>query len=290
MRTHVIATLALVLLAAAAPARAQIPGGIKLPTKLPGGGALPGGSCNKLSGDAGLRLEGFLAATAALEKATAELEGSVKTACQSMARELGVSESGNTKAVCTRALASMKAGLRLSAKAKSKTVVNYTPAKCELRAEASAKVAAACNGSAAGSAGTGGSAGSMAGGCKANADARASLEAQCTPAKVEVSSDTSLALDAGGYQRASKALMVGLPALLMAGARAKLAAAAVKTWAGSARAVVKSSGSLAKDFGVQALCVAGRIKGAMVAVPRIEASVSVSVSVSASASGAAGVN
>ena len=284
------------LVALAATTATAQPGGLKLPggsSKLPSTPKLPGGvkdptSCNGLSGDAGARIEAFIAASTRLQSAAASLEASVADACKKMAGELKVSTAGGTAAVCNRVATALKAGLKVKATAKSKTVVTYTPAKCTVDASASASASAKCAGGASGTAGTGGSAGSAAGACKANGEATASLDAQCSPPKVDVQSDTSIAVDASAFERASKAVAIGLPALLAANAKAKLAAKSAAAFAASAGGAVKGMGSLAKEFGVQAACVADRMSAAARGAVKVKASVNVSVSASASVSGAAG--
>ena len=294
MKTHILTWSGVLALALAGTAYAQL-GDIKVPTKLPGGAKVPGAdklpanptSCTGLKGDGGARIEGFIAASAGLQKSAASLEASVADACKQMAAELKVSTEGNTKAVCGRVATALKAGLKVTAKAKSKTAVTYTPATCTVDATASAKAAAACSGSAGGTAGTGGSAGSAAGACKSQGEASASLNATCTPPKVDVQSDTSVAVDASGFERASKAVAVGLPALLTANAKAKLALKSATAFAGSAGGAVKGMGSLAKDFGTQMVCVADRLNVAARGAVQAKASISVSVQASASVSGAA---
>jgi len=296
LKTHMLTVMGMLAVAlAAGTASAQV-GGIKLPDKLPGGAKVPGGSklpadptsCNGLKGDGGARIEAFIAASARLQKSAASLEASVSDACKLMAGELKVSPAGNTKTVCARVAKALKAGLKVTAKAKSKTVVTYTPATCTVDASASAKASAECAGSAGGSAGTGGSGGSAAGACKSQGEASASLDAQCTPPKVDVQSDTSVAVDASGFARATKAVAVGLPALLTANAKAKLALKSATAFAGSAGGAVKGMGSLAKDFGVQAVCIADRLNVAARGAVQAKASISVSVQASASVSGSAG--
>ncbi len=289
---HMLGLVGLLAVAmATGTASAQV-GGIKLPDKLPGGAKLPADptSCNGLKGEGGARIEAFIAASVRLQSAAAALEGSVADACKSMAGELQVSKAGTTKTVCGRVATGLKAGLKVTAKAKSKTVVTYTPARCTVDASASAKAAGQCSGSAGGTAGTGGSAGSAAGACKAQGEASASLDAQCTPPKVDVQSDTSVAVDASRFTRATKAVAIGLPALLSANAKAKLALKSATAYAGAAGGAVKGMGSLAKEFGVQAVCIADRLNVAARGAVKAKASISVSVQASASVSGSAGAN
>ena len=288
MKTHMLTLTGVLVVALAGTASAQL-GDIKLPDKLPGAGKLPANptSCTGLKGDSGARIEAFIAASARLQQSAVLLEASVADACKQMAGELKVSTAGNTKTVCGRVATALKAGLKVTAKAKSKTVVTYTPATCTVDASASAKAAAECSGSGSGSAGTGGSSGSAAGACKSQGEASASLDAQCTPPKVDVQSDTSVAVDASGFTRATKAVAIGLPALLTANAKAKLALKSATAFAGSAGGAVKGMGSLAKEFGAQMICVADRLNVAARGAVQAKASISVSVQASASVSGSA---
>ena len=289
MKTQTLTLTGVLLVALAQTASAQI-GDIKVPTKLPGDAKLPANptSCNGLKGDAGARIEAFIAASTRLQQSAASLEASVADACKQMAGELKVSAAGNTKAVCGRVATALKAGLKVTAKAKSKTVVTVTPATCTVDAAASAKASAECSGSGSGNAGTSGSSGSAAAACKSQGQASASLDAQCTPPKVDVQSDTSVAVDAGGFTRASKAVAIGLPALLTANAKAKLALTSATEFASSAGGAVKGMGSLAKEFGAQAACVVNRMNVAARGAVQAKASISVSVQASASVSGSAG--
>src|SRR4051794_6921436 len=51
----------------------------------------------------GRKLYAFLVASAELDKTSFELENTVKGACQKMARDLGVADTGDTRTVCMAA-------------------------------------------------------------------------------------------------------------------------------------------------------------------------------------------
>ncbi len=140
-----------------------------------------------------------------------------------------------------------------------------------------------CSGSCSGSADVDGSAE-----CKANAQARGNLKAECTEPKVEVTVDSKTVVDTARIERAEAAMKAGLPALLAANAKAKLIAKSVKAWAGAAGKMGASGGALMSQMGAQAMCVAGEMAGAARMATRVNVRVSVSVQASASVSGAAG--
>jgi len=133
-----------------------LPGGIKIPSggggkKPPGDVKIPGvgADCGSVSTTAaGAKVTAFLAATADVEKATAQLEGSVKDACRAMAKELQVSPEGDTKAVCNRVAAELRNSLKVGVKGKGAVAVKYQPAVCKVDASYTAQVAAKCEGKA----------------------------------------------------------------------------------------------------------------------------------------------
>ncbi len=140
-----------------------------------------------------------------------------------------------------------------------------------------------CSGSCSGSADVDGSAE-----CKASAQARGNVKAECTEPKVVVTVDSKTVVDASRIARVEKALQVGLPALLSANAKAKLVAKSVKVWASTAVKLAGSGAALIKKMGAQAMCVAGELAGAAKLAAQVNVRVSVSVEASASVSGAAG--
>ena len=109
MKTQMLTWIGVLTVALTGTASAQL-GGIKVPDKLPGGGALPANptSCTGLKGDGGARIEAFIAASARLQQSAASLEASVADACKQMAGELKVSTAGTTKAVCGRVVVDEK--------------------------------------------------------------------------------------------------------------------------------------------------------------------------------------
>ena len=304
------------------PSVPSIPGTGGSTPSLPGG---LGADCGKVSGTAaGVRLKAFLAATAELEKASASLEASVKDACVAMGKELGIPTAGDTKTVCANVSKALKAGLKASVKGSAKVKTKVTPPQCTVKADFAAELAAkcegkatadikatcsgtcrgACNGTCAVKDASGQCAGKCSGTCsgkcegsanvdasaqcKASAQARANMKAECTPAKVEVVADAAMIVDASGFEKAKKAIEVGLPALLAAGAKAKLVKASVVLWTAQATKLAKGGLSLGKELGAASMCVAGDLAAAAKASANVSARVNVSVSASASVSGAAG--
>ena len=209
---------------------------------LPGGG---GGSVdpNKCGGyadvnDAGRKLHALFEATAALETAVKGIEVEVRTACDAMAKELGVSPEGDNKEVCMAVLAQAKEDLKGGISAEAKLEVTYKPAVCEINIEAAASAAAqceakaegdvsvrcdgactgtcsgACDGKCEGSTGEGGECngtcdgtcqGSCSGGCTGNADVEASAECK---AKAEVSASAEMKCTPAEFSIEAEASMV----------------------------------------------------------------------------------
>jgi hypothetical protein len=145
------------------------------------------------------------------------------------------------------------------------------------------KCGGSCSGSCSGAADVNGSAE-----CKASAQARGNMRAECTEPKVDVVVDSKTVVDASRVGKVEKALQVGLPALLKANAKAKLVAGSVKLWANSASKLAAGGGQLISQLGAQAVCVAGELSAAAKVATQVNVRVSVSVQASASVSGAAG--
>ena len=194
-------------------------------------------------------------------------------------------------------------------------------AKCEAKASADVKVKCSgqcggtcngsCDGKCSGAAGSGGSGGQCNGQCegtcggscsgscsgsadveasaecKASAEAHANLSAECTPPKVEVTIEHDVGVDTSKVDRVKKALEVGLPTLLQAGAKAKIALQAVAHWAETAKTLAASSSDVAKKLGMKAACVTGKLSAAAQAATQVNVRISVSVEASASVGGAA---
>jgi len=142
----VAATLLLLSLTACQPAASRGAGG--------GGGAASGSispqACGTINTTAvGRKLYAFLVASAELDRASFELEGSIWGACKRMATELGVATDGDIRAVCTRAAQALEANLQVSVKTESRLVTRTEPPVCKTDLEFTASVVAECEASAA---------------------------------------------------------------------------------------------------------------------------------------------
>jgi hypothetical protein len=122
-----------------------------------GGGGAGGGGAAGINPDAcgtinttkvGRKLYAFLVASAELDRSSFELENTVKGACAKMARELGVSDQGDTREVCMRAKAELDANLQVSIKTEKRLVTRYTPPVCRTDVDFTASFAAECEASA----------------------------------------------------------------------------------------------------------------------------------------------
>jgi hypothetical protein len=234
----------------------KLPGGKNVPgsDKVPGGlggesGMVDPNSCGNYAGvEAGARLKSFLEAVADLQTRSNETVEVVKTSCKMMGTELGMSEAdlgGDTKEVCDKVWAAYNDNMKVAFKSKAALKITYKPAVCKIDVQATANVAAKCEGKAsadvgatcsgvcngtcdgqcsgAAKAGTGGSAGAgqcngeckgtCKGDCQGHADVNAS--AQCK-AKAQASASAemkcteaefSVALDAKLVVDKSKAEM-----------------------------------------------------------------------------------
>lgn len=136
-----------IILACAAALSTGCPGQ-QTPT---GGGAAgrPGGvnpdACGTINtSTAGRKLYAFLVASAELDRASLELETSVRDACKRMARELGVSTDGDTRTVCMRAKTELEANLQVSVKSESRLVTRTTPPVCTTDVDFTASFVAQC--------------------------------------------------------------------------------------------------------------------------------------------------
>jgi hypothetical protein len=118
----------------------------------PGGGTRGGGgaavspdACGNIStSDAGRKLYAFLRASADLDRASLELEGSVRSACARMATELGVPATGDTRAVCAAARQALADNLQVSVRTESRLVTRYAPPECTTDVDFAASFAAEC--------------------------------------------------------------------------------------------------------------------------------------------------
>src|SRR5262245_26142172 len=125
------------------PGVGKIPGADKVPSapKVPGGDV---GCGDVYTSAAGRKVKAFIEAAAELDKATASLEGTVRDACKDMAKELGISDDGNTKTVCNRVATELKASLKVGVKSKTTVQAKYKPAVCKVDADFAAEAAAKC--------------------------------------------------------------------------------------------------------------------------------------------------
>ncbi len=298
-----------------------------------GGGGLSPDACGKIDAKpAGRKLYAFLQASAELDRASVELEASVASACKRMARELGISDAGQTKDVCVRVANEIDANLKISVKSESRLVTRYKPpqchteidlaasfaAKCEAKAEAdidircSGHCGGTCSGTCSGACEGGGGGGQCNGTCngtcqgrctgrcegyaevtgsaecKASAEIHASANTTCTEPKVEIVRENVTIIDDSKFQKAIKAIEVGLPAILRAAKRLELAGKAVATWVKTGASLVASTGDLVRQVGANGLCVGAQIASVAAASVQIEARFSVSIEASAKVSSSCG--
>jgi modification target Cys-rich repeat protein len=178
----------------------KLPGGKNVPgsDKVPGGlggesGMVDPNSCGNYAGvEAGARLKAFLEAITDLQTRSNETVEVVKTSCKMMGKELGMSDAdleGETKPVCDKVWAAYNDNMKVAFKSKAALKITYKPAVCKIDVQATADVAAKCegkasadvgatcsgvcngkcdgqcSGSGAGKAGTGGTAGGASGEC-----------------------------------------------------------------------------------------------------------------------------
>jgi hypothetical protein len=167
MRASKILVLAVV--AALAACGGKLPGGVggdKVPggDKIPAGGGVPGGlggssgmvdpnTCgNYAASEAGARLKAFLVSIQDLERQANETVEVVKTSCKMMGRELGMVdgdfEGMQTKDVCAKVWGAYNEGMKVAFKSKAALKIKYKPAVCRVNVQATAEVAAKCEGKA----------------------------------------------------------------------------------------------------------------------------------------------
>lgn len=202
--------------------------GLSLLTACPPKGGVGGGrqgasinpdACGDLStAPVSRRIHSFLIASAELDRASTELEGTVAGACRTMAVVLGINPVGDTRTVCSAVAAALDANLKVSVSQEKHLVTREVPPVCTceidfaagVAAECEATVAAdvamtcdgrcngtcngACNGTCAGGTGTGGACngacdGQCGGACTGSCDGYVTggAEAECRAA-VEVRS------------------------------------------------------------------------------------------------------
>jgi hypothetical protein len=291
-------SLLLLLLLAACPP----PGGTRT---VPGGNGAQGinpDACGTINTtDSGRKLYSFLVASAELDRATAELENSIRDACRKMALDLGVSPDGDTKTVCTRASQELQANLQVSVKTEHQSVMRTTPPVCHTDVSLAADFAAECEGQARGSVkGTcegGTQTGNECNGtssvdasaeCRSSAEVHAATHTTCTPGHVEVVQQDVTVVDATKWAKAQAAINDGIPELMLAGMKLQIAGQAAVHWADTAQQFGQSAGELAADLGAASVCVAGQVAGVVAAIGQIQARFSVSIEVSAQFSASAG--
>ncbi len=289
-------SLLLLMLLAACPPPAKSTG--------PSGNAPQGinpDACGAINTTAvGRKLYAFLVASSELDRATADLENSIRDACRKMAVDLGISPDGDTKTVCQNASQALQANMQVSVKTEKQMVTRTTPPVCQTDVSLATSFAAECEGGAQGSVkGTcegGTQTGNTCNGytsvdasaeCKASAEVHATTHTTCTPGHVEIVQQDVTVIDATKWNMAQAAINDGVPQLLLAGAKLQLAAKAAVAWAQTGEQFAQSAGDLAADLGEQAVCVAGQVAGVVAAVSTIQARFEVSVSVSASFSATA---
>jgi hypothetical protein len=144
MRTFSTRSLAVAAFAAALLVASSCGGG--LPGRGGKGGSVDPNACGNYMdvSDAGRKLHAFLEATATLERTVFGIEAEVRTACDAMARELGVDAKGSNKEVCDRVLAQLKEDLSAGVSANARLEVDYKPAVCTVNVDAAASVTAKC--------------------------------------------------------------------------------------------------------------------------------------------------
>jgi hypothetical protein len=85
-----------------------------------------------------------LIASSELDRASLELENTVRDACVRMNAELGAPTTGDTRTVCMRAKQELDANLQVSIKTEKRLVTKYTPPVCKTDVDFTAGFAAEC--------------------------------------------------------------------------------------------------------------------------------------------------
>jgi len=108
-------------------------------------GVPSGGGCGEIKGiKMAAKLNAFLQASAELDAQSAKLEASIHDSCKRMAVELKIPTAGTTEELCNSVANELKESWKVSIKNQSKLKINYTPAKCTVKADFAAEVAAKC--------------------------------------------------------------------------------------------------------------------------------------------------
>lgn len=124
--------------------------------------------------------------------------------------------------------------------------------------------------------------------CQASAEVRASVNTTCTEPKVVVQQEDVTVVDATRFNRAVKAIEVGLPRILMVAKRLQLAGTALGHWVGTGADLAGSVGDLVGQLGAKAACVTAQVLGVVSASAQVQARFEVSIEMSASVSASAG--
>lgn len=113
-----------------------------------GGGGAVGinpDACGRINtSNVGRKLYAFLLASAELDRASYDLENTVRDACVRMNSELGVAATGDTKTICARTKEELDANLQVSIKSEKRLVTKYTPPVCKTDVDFTAGFAAEC--------------------------------------------------------------------------------------------------------------------------------------------------
>jgi hypothetical protein len=102
-------------------------------------------ACGKLDGsDVGRKAYAFLQASAELDQASIELEGTVHEACERMAQELQIAVDGDTETLCNRVSVELNNSLEVSVSEEQRLVTRTKPAVCTTELDFAAEVVATC--------------------------------------------------------------------------------------------------------------------------------------------------
>jgi hypothetical protein len=138
VRRLIVLSLATLSVTCGPPPRGTGPGG-------GGGAAVNPDACGAINtSDVGRKLYAFLQASAELDRATLQLEGSVYDACKRMAVELQVPTDGDLRTVCKRAADALEANLQVSVSQETRLVTKYDPPVCTTEVDFAAEVVAEC--------------------------------------------------------------------------------------------------------------------------------------------------
>jgi hypothetical protein len=94
--------------------------------------------------DVGRKAHAFLVASAELDRASLELEGSVHRACEAMATEMLISTEGDTKTLCDRVSKELDSSLEVSVSQEQRLVTRTVPPVCTTQIGFTAEVVAEC--------------------------------------------------------------------------------------------------------------------------------------------------